>query len=460
MAFIEGEFMGNLNEKIQSFLNQTQVKLYGYSLSQADNYASKNDFKRAISTLEVIPQKSELYAEAQQKIIEYRNALAVKLLQEADNKYHNGRFNEALADLKRIPEGTQVYPQARTKIIEFEKAIRQQAFEKQRQQEKTWVEQAGNHVLANELERAIILLRKIPQTSELYTEAQSKIIECEKTIKQQTIEKQRQQERRLVEQSAHYAASHDFKRAISTLEGIPQSSEIYAKAQQKMLEYRDSLAVFLLQEGIDKYNRGHFAEAVASLKLVPQETLAFQQAQDKISECEEAIRQQVLAKQREQERVLREKQEFIASFKNLVSINHRGKLVAAALVNNLTYVVDLVEYQDYINDTFSETKADGKFVIIRLIVRNDDKKTHTIFSSGINLVDAEDREFSESSSGSTALMMSGDKSAKFMATEVQPGLQKNISIVFDIPVEAKDLKLKIPNGLFGKPTILPLSLAL
>ncbi len=416
--------MAGFNDKFKSLMNQAQqkiteiqkegstqelvkkfsgvvTKLENYQLSQADNHASKNNFKMAIFILEQIPQRSEAYAEAQQKLVEYRNVLANNLFQDADNKYHNGRFTEALASLKRIPEGTQIYSQARIKIVE-----------------------------------------------------------CEKALKQQKIEKQREKEKGLVEQAAKYAADQDFKKAISTLEGIRQSSEIYANVQQKIIEYRDSFALCLLQEGIDKCKHGHFSEAIASLKLVPEGTLAYQQAQDKISDCEEAIKQQALAKQREQERLLREKQEFIASFKNLVPVNHRGKLVAAALVNNLTYVVDLVECQDYIADTFSETKADGKFLIVRLIVRNDDKKVHTIFSSGINLVDAEEREFSESSSGSTALMMSGDKSAKFMATEVQPGLQKNISIVFDIPVETKDLKLKIPNGLFGKPTILPLSLAL
>lgn len=451
--------MASLKGQFQSFFSQAKAKYFGYYLSQADNYASKNDYSNALVMLKFIPQSSELYTEAQKKIVEYRNTLAINLLQEADNKYYDGRFNEALADLKSIPEGTQVYSQARSKIIECEKVIRKQNIEKQKQQERELVEQASDRALASDFEKAIAILKKIPKTSELYTEVQPKIIEYEEVMSQQLLSKQREQEKRLLEQSAHYAANHDFLRAISTLEGIPQTSEIYAKAQQKIFEYRDSFAVFLLQEGIDKYNKGHFAEAITSLKLVPEMTLAYQQAQEKISECEEAIRQQVLAKQREQERLLREKQEFIASFKNLVPINYKGKLVAAALVGNLTYLVDSVEEKYHLNGLGSKTYANGKFVIVRLIISNNGKKPQSMFLE-MNLVDKEEREFSYSTSGKSALMMSGDETVEIIASEVQPGLQKNISIVFDIPVEAEDLKLKIPNGLFGKPVILPLSLAL
>jgi hypothetical protein len=428
--------MVGINDKFKSLMNQAQqkiteikkegspqellnklsnfsTKLDNYNLSSADNQASRNNFKMAIFILEQIPQKSEAYAEAQQKLIKYRNVVATELFQDADNKYHNGRFTEALFSLKRIPE-----------------------------------------------------------TAQIYSQAQIKIVECEKAIKQQELEKQREQEKRLVEQAANYAAGHNFNKAISILEGIRQSSEIYLDVQQKINKYRDSLALCLVQEGIDKYKHGHFVEAIAALKLVPNRTLAYQQAQDKISECEEAIRQQALAKQREQEqqalakqkeqeRLLREKQELIASFKHLVPINYNGKLVAAALVDNLTYLINSVEEKHFLDEinSDSETYANGIFVIVKLTVSNNGKKPQSMFSS-MYLVDELEREFSYSVSGKMALYMSGDKTVEIIQSEVQPGLQNNITIVFDIPVEAEDLKLKIPNGLFGKPVILPLSLAL
>ena len=417
--------MVGINDKFKSLMNQAQqkiteikkesssqefvnkfsgivTKLENYQLSYAKTLASKNNFKAAISVLEQIPQKSEFYAEAQQKLVEYRNVFATDLFQDADNKYHNGRFTEALFSLKRIPE-----------------------------------------------------------TAQIYSQAQIKIVECEKAIKQQELEKQREQEKRLVEQAANYAASHDFKKAISILEGIRQSSEIYVDVQQKINKYRDSLALCLVQEGIDKYKHGHFAEAIATFKLVPNRTLAYQQAQDKITECEEAIKQQALAKQREQERLLREKQDLIASFKHLVPINYKGKLVAVALVDNLTYMINSVEEKSWINgfSIDSKTYANGKFVIVKLTVSNTGKKPQSMFSN-MYLLDKLEREFSYSSSGKSALLMSGDQTVEILESEVQPGLQNNISIVFDIPVGAEDLKLKIPNRLFGKPVILPLSLAL
>jgi len=78
----------------------------------------------------------------------------------------------------------------------------------------------------------------------------------------------------------------------------------------------------------------------------------------------------------------------------------------------------------------------------------------------MTILDSQEREFKTSSDAGTALLMSGDRTAEAFVTEIHPGLEKVITIAFDVPPGAKDLSLKIPSGGFGRPVILPLALAL
>lgn len=320
--------------------------------------------------------------------------------------------------------------------------------------------------LINQAQQKITDIQNDEKVRELVDQAQKKVADYQdiaqqkfSEVKQKAADNRINHEKQQLEQATNHAANKDFKKAISLLERVPKSSEIYTEVQQKLIEYRDLFSVVLLQDATDKYTKGCFSDALVSLKLVPEGTKVYQQVQEKIVECEEARRQQLLEEQREKERILSERKILIESFKSLVAVNYKEKLVAAALVNNTLHLVDSVKRTKRISSALGSEIADGEFLIIRLLVRNDDKKSRTISASMINLIDAQEREFRASSSGSTALIMSGDKTAEFLATEVQPGLQKNISIVFDIPPGATDLKLKIPSGLFGKPVILPLSLA-
>ena len=106
------------------------------------------------------------------------------------------------------------------------------------------------------------------------------------------------------------------------------------------------------------------------------------------------------------------------------------------------------------------THADGEFLIVRLIICNDGKKSRTISASGMKILDSQEREYRSSTSGGTALVMSGDKNAEFSLSEIHPDLPKTITIVFDLPVGKNDLNLKVSSGGLGGSAILPLSLAI
>ncbi|MBD1834301.1 DUF4352 domain-containing protein [Cyanobacteria bacterium FACHB-472] len=276
------------------------------------------------------------------------------------------------------------------------------------------------------------------KVKELVNQAQ----EYQKSAQHKVAEYQSNKEKNKLEKAENYIKENKFQEAINILLKIKNDSEYHEEAQQKIHEYLEASAVYVLQNAIENYNKGYSNEAIKSLKTITEERQVYQQAQEKIQEFEEAIKQK------------------IAGYPNLVPIVYNDKLVAATLLDETTYLVVSLERKEFFYSSLGSTYADGVFLIVCLIVRNDSKKTRTISASAMTIIDKEGREFSSSSSGSTALTLSGDKTSELISTEIQPGLQKRISIVFDIPPEALDLKLKIPRGGFGKPAILPLALAL
>jgi len=226
-----------------------------------------------------------------------------------------------------------------------------------------------------------------------------------------------------------------------SLRQVPEGTQSYAESQVKIAEYEADL----MQRNLEK-------EKEEQLKL---EQLKLEQQREKELRKQQEIQNERLKKEKEAE-----KEKLIAQLPNLVRVQYKGKLVAAALVDETIHIVDQVEKKRTISGVLgNHNSAGGEFIIIRLIVRNDSKKTRTISASMITLIDHEDRQFSTSSEAGTALTMSGDETAEFILTEIQPGLQKRITIIFEVPLTSKDLKLQIPSGIFGKSTILPLSLA-
>lgn len=118
------------------------------------------------------------------------------------------------------------------------------------------------------------------------------------------------------------------------------------------------------------------------------------------------------------------------------------------LVDGVDYCVVKAEHRASIGDALSQTRAGGQFVIVRLAAENSDRTTHSITLSFITLLDGSGREYSSSSDGQTALVMSGDKSAELLLSELQPSVAKQVSLVYDIPAHDKGLRLKIPHGTF------------
>lgn len=139
------------------------------------------------------------------------------------------------------------------------------------------------------------------------------------------------------------------------------------------------------------------------------------------------------------------------------TVTEKGRTMTIALVDGKFYTIGSVERQRSIEDEFSKTTADGRFWIIKIVVQNSSDKGGTVATSLMKLVDDKNREFDTSSAGTTALLMSGDKTAEMFMGEINPGNSKTIALVFDVPKDANNFNLKVPPATFsmGKEALLP-----
>jgi hypothetical protein len=113
-----------------------------------------------------------------------------------------------------------------------------------------------------------------------------------------------------------------------------------------------------------------------------------------------------------------------------------------------------VESKSEVGGQFSKEKAQGVFKIVNLAVTNNQKDAITLDATSFKLLDDKNREFSHSVEGQTALEMEDSSLQNFFLKQLNPGLTQNGKIVFDVPTDAKGLKLKARGGFTGDEIIL------
>jgi hypothetical protein len=415
-------------------------------MDKIDQYNFEAAIKE-LKTVSVLPG-CQSNQDIQNKLTEYQNKLDRQILWKAAEEGSAGNFNSAISRLKTIQANSEACDEAQQKINEFGEALKQKEKEQQEQRAHQFLQAGLKLGETGMLSPALMSLRQVPEGTQAYEEAQQKINEFGEALKQKQAERE-VKEKEQQEQIAHQFLQAGLKLgetgmlspALMSLRQVPEGTQSYAESQVKIAEYEADL----MQRNLEK-------EKEEQLKL---EQLKLEQQREKELRKQQEIQNERLKKEKEAE-----KEKLIAQLPNLVRVQYKGKLVAAALVDETIHIVDQVEKKRTISGVLgNHNSAGGEFIIIRLIVRNDSKKTRTISASMITLIDHEDRQFSTSSEAGTALTMSGDETAEFILTEIQPGLQKRITIIFEVPLTSKDLKLQIPSGIFGKSTILPLSLA-
>ena len=110
------------------------------------------------------------------------------------------------------------------------------------------------------------------------------------------------------------------------------------------------------------------------------------------------------------------------------------------------------------SNPFLQQEPMGKFVIVDVYMKNNQKDAITVDGNSFKLVDSEGREYSSSPEGHMALAVEQDSKAKGMLTRLNPNMGTSFTFVFDVPKELPTLttKFEAKGGITGKPTLMPL----
>jgi tetratricopeptide (TPR) repeat protein len=400
--------------------NSEKQGLESAALAQIKTEEYRRNSEQMKAIVGQIKEKFTEYSDIVQKKLEENRAKSEKqIIESAAADASNYRYQKAINTLKAIPTSSELYEDAQKKISEYVNASYEYL-----------LQQAAQMTNKGLYHQAINTLKAIPNSSELYEDAQKKIYEY------------------ILEKSEKRAEQGFYDKAINNLKKIPSSSDLYEEAQQRISEYLNASYEYILQQSVQMVDQGLYNEAIKSLEEAieslgksPEEAALYQQAQKKICEYVNTF------------------ETLIKKHKNLIPILNNERIVAAAFVDQTVHYVKEIECTPFIYNYLGNTDADGEFLIIRLIVRNEGKKARTISASMMTIIDSKEREYSVSSKGQTALTMNGDQTVEFLVSEIQPGLQKIITIIFDLVPGVNNLSLKIP-GSWGGVTILPLSLAI
>lgn len=93
---------------------------------------------------------------------------------------------------------------------------------------------------------------------------------------------------------------------------------------------------------------------------------------------------------------------------------------------------------------FMVEKASGQFCIIDISVKNTGDEAQTLFSSNQKVIDDQGREFQTADTA----MMAMDQTDLWLK-EINPGLQINGQLVFDMPLDAKPVKIELHDSAFS-----------
>lgn len=133
--------------------------------------------------------------------------------------------------------------------------------------------------------------------------------------------------------------------------------------------------------------------------------------------------------------------------------------VKGAVASNVGIAVYNIEERDSIGNQFFNEKAQGKFVIVSVVVSNHQKDAITVDANSFKLVTDDGVEYSYSTEAQTALgMENGGKMDSFLK-QINPEMTVAAQIPFDIPKNKNlgELKLEAHGGFSGDKVLLPLS---
>jgi len=117
-------------------------------------------------------------------------------------------------------------------------------------------------------------------------------------------------------------------------------------------------------------------------------------------------------------------------------------------VGNFSYQVGEAIQKPTVGNQYTSRDADGIYEILSLTLRNNDKEFRYADSNMFKLIDDQGRSFVVSTEATTAYSMSNGGKLDFFLKQVNPGVEVSGVLIFDIPKDARGLKLEVSGG-FG-----------
>ena len=108
------------------------------------------------------------------------------------------------------------------------------------------------------------------------------------------------------------------------------------------------------------------------------------------------------------------------------------------------------------SNPYLQKKPLGKFIIIEVFVKNNQKDAITVDGNSFKLVDNQKREFSTSHEAEIALRADKGDSSKGFLTQLNPGMGTDFTFVFDVPEEINryNTNLVARGGFAGNKVVL------
>lgn len=116
------------------------------------------------------------------------------------------------------------------------------------------------------------------------------------------------------------------------------------------------------------------------------------------------------------------------------------------MIDDMRYTITNVQTTKTLEGFFSIKEAGGIFYIISITVENQGTEPREYFTPYFRIFDSQKREFSDDRE---APSYASEYGKELFFEQLQPGLSKEGIIVFDLPTDAIDLKLRVKNGVWG-----------
>ena len=130
-----------------------------------------------------------------------------------------------------------------------------------------------------------------------------------------------------------------------------------------------------------------------------------------------------------------------------INVEKIYKIDDRIVADKVAYTINKVDKLDFFGNEFLNKQPAGIFYIITLTVENTDTKSKDYFYPDFKIIDSKNREFSEDRDAN--VYMTTNNYNSFIFEQLQPSLSKQGSVAFDLPKDAKGLKLKIRGGLLS-----------